>query len=181
VYVELFSVAGGPPAHFVLDAFDPSMVVVTTPADASNPDLFVNVGIGAAAPGEYASAGPAACGDIAFDYYLPVPPGIDCSMGVPPDCSAGCTSACSASGECTPCAPAQPSAQYGATADEDCIDAMAQPVSGHWSVTLTSVEPYPKSSATEYETYYVVHGSISGSLIGGADAGTESAGFSLVF
>jgi hypothetical protein len=46
---------------------------------------------------------------------------------------------------------------------------------------LTSVEPYPKSATTDFETYYAGHGTISASLPGNADAGAQMAAFSLLF
>jgi hypothetical protein len=179
-YVELFSVLAGPPAHFVLDAFDATSVHIANPDAGSDPSLFVNVGIRAASPGVYTNTTSASCGEIAFDYDLPVPKGLVCS-GTAPACSSGCSSACSGTGDCTPCAPDAPVVVYQATAAQDCIEGAAQTVAGSWTVTLTSVEPYPKSAATDYETYYVVHGTISATLPEDADGGTGSAAFALTF
>ncbi len=179
-YLQLFSVVAGPPAHFVLNAFDATSVDITNPEDGSDPYLFVNVGIGAAAPGVYKSTDPQKCGGISFDYDLPVPKGFVCS-GTPPTCSSGCSSDCSGAGGCTPCEPVPPGMSYEATVAQDCIDGTAQTVAGSWTVTLTSVEPYGASAATDDETYYVVHGTIEGTLPEDADGGAGSAAFALTF
>ncbi len=180
-YVQLFSVLDGPPAHLILNAFNTTSVDLTSPPDGSDPSLFVNIGIGAAAPGVYASTAPMSCGDISFIFDLPVPAGVDCSTATAPDCSPGCWAACTAPGDCGPCAPVAPGMVYEASVAQDCIDGTPQAVAGSWTVTLTSIEPYPKSASTGFETYYVVHGGISGSLTGDTDAGAQTAAFSLFF
>ncbi len=138
-------------------------------------------------PGVYTSADPVNCGSVQFDYGLPVPAGLDCDGGAPPQCPPGCISACSGQG-CLPCAPNPPFFGYLASGQTGgiCTEVDPQPgtLSGSWAITLTSVVPYAgDAGAQQGTTYYVVHGRFQAQLSGddGPDGGSAPATLDLVF
>jgi hypothetical protein len=145
-------------------------------AGAANGLLSGMVLVSAPGPGTYTSTGTSSCGFLGFSYSLPLPPGIDCEGGVAPDCPPGCGSACSGQG-CLPCSPMQPEVFYQANAPSDCLGD-SQNVTGSWSLTLTSVAP---AGTQQNGTYYVPHGTITATLTGGNDAGTDTVTMSMAF
>jgi hypothetical protein len=147
------------------------------PSGASNGELNVLVGIPSIAPGVYSSPAGQQCGSMAFTYYLPVPPGLDCEGGVPPSCPAGCTAICSGLG-CEPCTPQPPSVSYTAQGSADCIGDTTTPI-GSWNLTLTSVTPVSTDAGSRL-SYYTSHGTFTATMIAG-DGGADTAGFSVTF
>jgi hypothetical protein len=147
-----------------------------TPSNASNGELDVVLGISAAAPGEYTSPAGQQCGSMAFTYYLPVPPGIDCDAGAPPNCPAGCGTVCSGFG-CEPCSPQPPAVSYTAQGSADCLGDTTIPI-GSWDLVLTSVTPTDAGSGGL--RFYTSHGTFTATMVGG-EGGADTATFSVSF
>jgi hypothetical protein len=143
-----------------------------TPAAASHGELGVLLGIPSAAPGEYDSPSGAQCGTMAFTYYLPVPPSVDCEAGTPPSCSPGCGAVCSGQG-CSPCTPTAPSVGYTAKGSGDCIGSTLTPV-GSWHLSLTSVTAAADAGSGTGLRFYLPHGTLTAQLVGDRDAGNAT-------
>ena len=149
----------------------------TSPTGASDPLLTGFVAISAAAPGVYSSSDAQSCGGLVVSYSLPLPPGVDCDGGNPPQCPQYCASACSGFG-CTPCAPSPPEDGYEAHVASDCLGS-TQTVTGSWSVTLTSVTP-SSGVAGRPGTYYTPHGTFV-AQVSDENGGTDTATLTLSF
>lgn len=120
--------------------------------------------LGKAAPGVYTISGE--CGFLSVTFALP-PPDITCP-GTGPSCTRGCSSLCSASFGCLPCAPEAPVVGYGASGISDCLDDGSAPTFGSWTVTLTDVQPFVDDAGTDPNgPYFVVHGAVTGTLLAG--------------
>jgi hypothetical protein len=136
-----------------------------TPNDAQDGMFTALVQIPSPAPGTYTSPGSPNCGLAWLTYFLPVPQGVDCDGGAPPNCPPGCSTVCSGFG-CDPCEPDQASVTYTAQGAGTCFDAV-QAAIGSWSVTLTSVDLYPVDAGTTLQdpVLYVAHGTLSAQLV----------------
>jgi hypothetical protein len=148
-----------------------------SPAGASNGELSVMVGLNSAGPGEYSSPGGQDCGSLAFTYFLPVPPGVNCGTDTGPNCPPGCGSACSGFG-CTPCTPQQPSVSYTAKGPTDCMG-NSQTAIGSWQLSLTSVVPGTSGTGSGL-SYFTPHGTFTAAMVasdGGSDTATLSVSF----
>jgi hypothetical protein len=143
------------------------------PMDATGGLVTGTLSIDSPISGVYPSSGKRACGNMQYEFQLPVPSGTNCDGGTPPACPAGCVSICS-SIECLPCAPNPPTVAYQAATVSDCLG-FSQSAGGSWQVELMSATPVagPDPSAD----YYLVHGSLTANL----HAETSSAMLSLVF
>jgi hypothetical protein len=168
-----------PPGDYLLflNSASEGSIALTSPPGASDGLLTGMMLVTAASPGTYTSSG--ACGFLTFGLSLPVPAGVVCT-GTGPDCAPGCGSACSGFG-CEPCTPMQPTVGYGANAPSDCLGT-TQTVAGSWTVTLTSVVPYPNDDAGSNENgpHFVTHGTVTGTLPNG-DGGTDMATITMGF
>ncbi len=151
------------------------------PTGANHGEIDLYLGLTAPAPGSYGSAGGQECGTLALTYYLPVPPGVDCDGGSPPDCPPGCGTFCDniVGGGCEPCYPQPPAISYVANGSSDCIGGSLTPL-GSWDLSLTSV------AATDTDgggttTYFTPHGTLTATLVNAGDAGAESVTLSTCF
>jgi hypothetical protein len=157
----------------------------TTPASPSDPYLSGDMQIAAAAPGTYTSSDATNCGNVSLSFTMPAPAGVDCGDGsvVGPVCPAGCSSACAGT-SCTPCSPDLPQGFYSAQGGATCFD-VTEPAIGSWTITLTSVTPYPyDGGGPKTRLYYAAHGTLVAILLGNngeADAGQEPATLTLTF
>jgi hypothetical protein len=146
--------------------------VFASPTGAMDGEIGVLLGIPSAAPGEYDSPAGQQCGTMAFTYYLPVSPTLNCEGGVPPSCSPGCGAVCSGQG-CSPCTPQAPSFGYTAQGSADCIGS-ALTASGSWHLSLTSVTPGGDAGAGSTLEFFVPHGTLTATMVGDGDAGTAT-------
>jgi hypothetical protein len=165
-----YTLAGGA-ADFLFEA----------PADASNGELSVLLGISSTSPGSYSSPAGSECGTMAFTYYLPVPPGLDCEAGAPPDCPPGCGTICDniIGGGCEPCRPQPPGVSYSAQGNADCIGDTLTAL-GSWTLSLTSVTEADGGTAGGL-TYYTPHGTLTATMVNAGDAGADTATLSASF
>jgi hypothetical protein len=148
----------------------------SSPSGATDGEIDVLLGLPSAGPGEYDSPSGGQCGSLAFTYYLPVPPTVDCDGGQPPACPPGCGTVCSGFG-CNPCTPQAPAVSYLAQGATDCIGD-TQAAIGSWHLSLTSVAPGGTSGST---TYYLPHGTFTATMPADGDAGAGSAMLSVSF
>jgi hypothetical protein len=139
-----------------------------SPAGASNGELSLMVGLSSASPGDYSSPTGQDCGSMAFTYYLPVPPGVNCDGGSGMSCPAGCSTVCAGS-YCMPCTPQQPSVSYTAQGTTDCMGNSQAPI-GSWQFSLTSVTPGDAGTGSGL-TYFTPHGSFTAAMM--ADDGSS--------
>jgi hypothetical protein len=160
-----------------LNSTTSSSITLESPPGAADPILQGMISVSSPSPGVYRSSDGTACGSLGFSFDLPVPPGVDCDGGVPPNCPPGCSTVCSGFG-CDPCTPAPPQVYYGAQASSDCLGSTTA-VQGSWTLTLTSTEKITGDAAS-WQTYYLPHGSLTATLVGvdgGADTATLAVGF----
>ncbi len=139
-----------------------------TPADATNAEMVTFFGLSSPSPGEYDGPASGECGSMDVTYFLPSPASLDCDAGAPPNCPAGCATACSGFG-CAPCTPQPPSVTFSAHGSADCVGNTETP-SGSWKLSLTSVTPTDASTEPSVP-YYEPRGTFTANLEGG-DAGT---------
>ena len=151
-----------------------------SPAGANDGELSVLLGLPSAGPGEYDSSS-GQCGSLAFTYYLPVPPTVDCDAGQPPACPLGCSTLCSGFG-CLPCSPQPPAVSYTAEGAADCIGG-AQAAIGSWHLSLTSVTAAAADAGPSDgdARNYLPHGTFTATMPADGDAGAGSAALSVSF
>jgi hypothetical protein len=164
VWARVESWFGTTPYGFVLGSAIGSATVLEdfgfqSPADASQGDIGISIGLPSLDAATYTSPASPQCGFGVFTYYLPIPPGVDCSGGDGMTCPAGCGHVCSSSG-CDPCMPQQPSVSYGLAGSEDCLG-KATAVQGSWTLALTSIAPGGSNGLT----YFTPHGTLTTSLV----------------
>jgi hypothetical protein len=149
----------------------------SAPAGASTGDLNVGLGIGSVSPGSYSGPVGGECGWLFFSYNLPVPPGLDCEAGAPPDCPPGCGTSCTDDipGFCFPCKPEAPGVGYSAAGTTDCIGDTSTAV-GSWTLSLTSV-----TEADDAGSEYTPHGTLTATMVNDGDAGPDTATMSVTF
>ena len=152
--------------------------VFASPSDALDGQVDVMIGLASASPGQYSSPAGYSCGSVVFDYSLPIPAGLTCDGGSPPSCPPSCLSVCSGFG-CEPCTSEQPEVLYLAKGSTDCLG-NSQTATGSWALSLTSVEPND-GGASSGGSYFLAHGSLTATLLGGPDSGTVPADFSVSF
>jgi len=152
-----------------------------SPADANNGELDVLLGIPSAAPGDYSSPAASECGSMAFTYYLPSPPGLDCEAGTPPACPQGCGTICDniAGGGCEPCTPQPPAISYTAQGTGDCIGDPLTPA-GSWTLSITSVTA-TDGGTSGYDVPYTPHGTFTATMVNSGDAGADTVTLSASF
>jgi hypothetical protein len=152
------------------------------PAGAYRGRLAGFISAGKATPGVYVSADdPSLCGALAFDFGLPVFPGISCAGGAPPNCPAGCTPSCASNTNaptCNSCVPLEVTLGFEATARANCAGGVgAQPIVGSWTLRLDSIAAN-QSDAGSLSTY-TAHGQLAASLVGTSPGDTVT--FALAF
>jgi hypothetical protein len=152
------------------------------PTGANDGEIDVFLGLPAPAPGSYGSASGQECGSLALTYYLPIPPGVDCDAGAPPNCPPGCGTICDniVGGGCEPCTPQPPSVSYVANGPSDCIGGSLTPL-GSWDVSLTSVAATHTDASEGNITYFTPHGTLTATLVNAGDAGADSVTLSTCF
>lgn len=152
-----------------------------TPADATGADLSILAGVNAAIPGTYASSKGQSCGSLVFCMYLPLPAAVHC-----PDDAGVCDSQyCSMQGSVMnpQCGPVTPEVCYQAQGTSNCLPGSETPI-GSWTLTLTSVTPYVSDAGSGSMSYYVVHGTLTATMIevqSAADAGVVTADLAMSF
>ena len=134
----------------------------TMPSDATDGNLIVMAGVGAAAPGVYRSADGTSCGSLAFCLDLPLPPSVKC-----PDATGACPSPdCAMQGPLLgpTCMPVPHEVCYLAKAAASCLPAVQTPTGG-WTLHLTSVTPYATDADTGGMSFYAIHGSFAATMV----------------
>jgi hypothetical protein len=138
-----------------------------------------------ATPGVYQGSLDGGCGQLTMIYDEPLPPGLDCDAGTPPQCPAGC-----ASGEIGPGMPGMPpmwgpceavpvTAQYQVASPGKCESA---PIAGSWTVDIQSIVPFSGDGGIFTADSYTAHGTVTVQMVRtGFDGGTEAATLSLTF
>ena len=151
------------------------------PANALAGDVHIDIGLATASAGTYDAT--QTCGSVVLNVDLPVPATVNCatdaSVSSDADCPPGCQATGSFSGPA--CAPLEPEITYAATASSDCVGDSTTP-EGSWTLTLTSVAPYPEDAGSGDSSYYQVHGNLASTLANqAADAGTANVSITLSF
>jgi hypothetical protein len=152
----------------------------STPGNVVAGDISVDIGLPAASTGTYAQA--ATCGSAVIAAMLPPPDASICATDAGPDsfdCPPGCQSVGGLSDHT--CTPFAPELDFVALAADDCRGDSTTPI-GSWTLTLTSVTPYPADAGAYGVVYYAVHGTLTATLADEqGDGGTSGVGLSLTF
>jgi hypothetical protein len=164
-------------------------VPLTAPTDGSDASLIAFLELPSQAPGTYSSSDSSASGYITFMFNLPVPSWVHCGGTTPPDCPAGCTTACAGGGGSNGDAGGGGSSGEAGASDggDDAQLPMGMPVGGclpcepnppvdtftagrgsfgsggSWTLDLTEASP-------------VAHGTLTATLPGSATTSTNDAG-----
>lgn len=160
------------------------------PADALGGELHIFVGLAAASSGTTDSSN--SCGSVVLSAFLPVPASVTCSTDAGTgadadagdssggdDCPAGCELTGPLSGQI--CTPIEPEADYVALASSDCVGDQVAP-QGSWTLTLTSVTPYPQDAGADGSSFYQAHGTLTANLVGpSVEAGASPVALTLTF
>ncbi len=141
-------------------------------------ELYIDVGISAAAPGTYTQDG--SCGATVLIGDLPAPDPSICATDAGD--FFGCPTGCESTGPDQPCTPIPPQVIYAAVAASDCHGYPTTGV-GTWTVTLSSLTAEPDAgTGTLGSLIYKAHGTLSATLADqSADAGTAGVSLSLSF
>jgi len=147
------------------------------PADVTDGELDVDIGIAAATPGTYTQD--VTCGSIELVADLPGPDPSICATDAD---SFDCPDGCQSTGQNQPCTPIPPQVTYAALAASDCRGDSATAV-GSWTVTLSSLTAEPDAgTGTLGSVIYKVHGTLTVTLADqDPDAGTEGVTLDLSF
>jgi hypothetical protein len=152
----------------------------STPGNVVSGEINVDIGLPAASAGTYAPA--ATCGSAVIVATLPPPDASICATDAGPDsfdCPTGCQSIGGISDHT--CAPIAPELDFVALASDDCRGDSTTPT-GSWTLTLTSVTPYPADAGAYGVLYYAVHGTLTATLADEqSDGGTSGVSLALTF
>jgi hypothetical protein len=154
-----------------------STMTIQVPSDATGSLLTAFVAVSSPTPGTYTSSDLSTCSGIAFCAWLPVPASVDCADGGETECPPGC--ALQGPVMAPTCLPVAPELCFSADGTDCAGESLG--AQGSWTVTLTSVTPCADNPASDGDSLYVVHGSLTATLVGDADAGTAPATLSLSF
>ena len=149
------------------------------PTGANSGMLFAYFGVGSQASGGYDSPSGEQCGTMVFNYDLPVPASVDCDAGGGgggEGCPAGCGRTCTTSCDGIPCEPQPPSVGYTAQGSSDCGGNSMTPI-GSWSLSLSSVT----ADVEDAGTCFAPHGTLTATMVGGADGGSDTITLSASF
>jgi hypothetical protein len=154
-----------------------SSIRFQSPAGVTGGQLFVEIGLPAAAPGTYPQA--ATCGNVVLTANLPAPDASICATDADTlQCPDGCELAPSLPPTCQPI---KPQLTYAALGSSDCVGDATTPV-GSWTLALTSLTVDPAGVDSSGVLAYAPHGTLSATLADeSADAGTGGVTISLVF